>query len=152
MTTTKNDRFVQPYLFFNGNCEEAVEFYRAALGAEVEFKMRYQESPEPLPPGMVPPGFENKIMHCSFRISETTLMASDGCSPEKARFEGFSLSLTVPNEAEADRAFAALAKGGQVRMPLAKTFWSPRFGMVADRFGVGWMISVAAQQSGDGTI
>ena len=152
MSTTKNDRFVQPYLFFNGNCEEAVEFYRAALGAEVEFKMRYQESPEPLPPGMVPPGFENKIMHCSFRISETTLMASDGCSPEKARFEGFSLSLTVPNEAEADRAFAALAKGGQVRMPLAKTFWSPRFGMVADRFGVGWMISVAAQQSGDGTI
>ena len=152
MTTTKNDRFVQPYLFFNGNCEEAVEFYRAALGAEVEFKMRYQESPEPLPPGMVPPGFENKIMHCSFRISETTLMASNGCSPEKARFEGFSLSLTVPNEAEADRAFAALAKGGQVRMPLAKTFWSPRFGMVADRFGVGWMISVAAQQSGDGTI
>ena len=152
MTTTTNRCFVQAYLFFNGNCEEAVEFYRAALGAEVEFKMRYQESPEPLPPGMVPPGFENKIMHCSFRISETTLMASDGCSPEKARFEGFSLSLTVPNEAEADRAFAALAKGGQVRMPLAKTFWSPRFGMVADRFGVGWMISVAAQQSGDGTI
>ncbi|MFZ0827948.1 MAG: VOC family protein [Verrucomicrobiia bacterium] len=144
MTTTKNSRFVQAYLFFNGNCEEAVEFYRKALGAEVEFKMRYKESPEPPPPGMVPPGFENKIMHCSFRIGETTLMASDGCSPEKAGFEGFSLSLTVPNEAEADRAFAALAEGGQVRMPLAKTFWSPRFGMVADRFDLGWMISVSA--------
>jgi len=144
MTTTKNSRFVQAYLFFNGNCEEALEFYRTALGAEVEFKMRYKESPEPPPPGMVPPGFENKIMHCSFRIGETILMASDGCSAEKAGFEGFSLSLTVPNQAEADRAFAALAEGGQIRMPLAKTFWSPRFGMVADRFGLGWMISVAA--------
>ena len=143
MTTTKTDRFVQPYLFFNGNCEEAVEFYRQALGAEVEMMLRFKESPEPAPPGMVPPGFENKIMHCSFRIGSTMLMASDGCSADKPKFEGFSLSLTVPNEAEADRAFAALAAGGQVRMPLGKTFWSPRFGMVADRFGMGWMISVA---------
>ncbi len=144
MNTTKNNRFVQSYLFFNGNCEEAVEFYRKAIGAEVEMMLRFKESPEPHPPGMVPPGFENKIMHCSFRIGETTVMASDGCSSDKPKFEGFSLSLTVPNKAEADRAFAALAEGGQVQMPLAKTFWSPCFGMVVDRFGVGWMISVAA--------
>ena len=133
---------VQSYLFFNGRCEEAIEFYKKALGAKVEMMMRFKESPEPPQPGMVPPGFENKIMHTSFRVGETTLMASDGCSADKARFEGFSLSLSVPSEAEADRVFAALAEGGQVRMPLAKTFWSPRFGMLEDRFGVGWMISV----------
>jgi PhnB protein len=142
MTTTKDNRIVQPYLFFNGNCEKAVEFYRKALGAKIEMVMRYKESPEPPPPGMVPPGFENKIMHTSFRIGETTLMASDDCSAEKASFQGFSLSLSVPSEAEADRVFAALADGGQVRMALAKTFWSPRFGMVEDRFGLGWMVSV----------
>ena len=142
MSTTKDHRMIQPYLFFNGSCEEAVEFYRKALGAEVEMMMRFKDSPEPPKPGMVPPGFENKIMHASFRIGETTVMASDGCGAEKASFQGFSLSLAVPNETAADRAFAALADGGQVRMPLAKTFWSPRFGMVADRFGVGWMISV----------
>ena len=142
MSTTKNNRIVQPYLFFNGSCEQAVEFYRKSIGAEVEMMMRYKESPEPPPPGMVPPGFENKIMHTSFRVGGTTLMASDGCSAEKANFQGFSLSLSLANEAEADRVFAALADGGQVRMPLTKTFWSPRFGMVEDRFGVGWMISV----------
>lgn len=143
MTTSKSNSFVQSYLFFNGRCEEAVEFYRKTLGAEVDFTMRFKESPEPQPPGMVPPGFENKIMHCSFRIGETTLMASDGCSADAPKFEGFSLSLTVSDKARADRAFAALAEGGQVRMPLTKTFWSPCFGMVADRFGIGWMISVA---------
>lgn len=142
MSTTKNNRVIQPYLFFNGRCEEAVEFYRNALGAEVEMMMRFKESPEPHQPGMVPPGFENKIMHTSFRVGETTVMASDGCSGEKPSFQGFSLSLSVPSETEADRAFAALAAGGQVRMPLTKTFWSPRFGMVADRFGIGWMVSV----------
>src|SRR5712692_1648736 len=99
MSTQNNNRMVQVYLFFNGRCEEAVEFYRKALGAEVEFMMRFKESPEPHPPGMVPPGFENKIMHTSFRIGQTTVMASDGCSAEKANFEGFSLSLSIPNEA-----------------------------------------------------
>src|ERR1043165_3889105 len=143
MSATKNNRIVQPYLFFNGRCEQAVEFYRKSIGAEVEMMMRYKESPEPPLPGMVPPGFESKIMHASFRVGETTLMASDGCSAEKANFQGFSLSLSVANEAEADRVFAALSDGGQVRMPLTKTFWSPRFGMVEDRFGVGWMITVA---------
>lgn len=146
--STQNNRIVQAYLFFNGRCEEAVEFYRKALGAEVEMMMRFKESPEPAPPGMVPPGFENKIMHCSFRVGQTTVMASDGCSADKVSFEGFSLSVTVPNEADADRVFNALAEGGKVQMPLTKTFWSPRFGMLEDRFGIGWMVSVmgAAQK------
>jgi len=134
---------IEPYLFFNGRCEEAVEFYKKALGAEVMMLMRFKESPEAHPPGMVPPGAENNVMHVSFRIGDTAVMASDGCSTGQANFQGFSLSLTVANEAEADRKFAALADGGQVQMPLAKTFWSPRFGMVTDRFGVGWMIIVA---------
>jgi PhnB protein len=133
---------VQSYLFFDGRCEEAVEFYKKALGAKVEMLMRFKESPDPPPPGMVPPGFDNKVMHTSFRIGDTVVMASDGCSDRKALFQGFSLSLAVEKEADADRLFAALADGGQVQMPLGKTFWSPRFGMVTDRFGVGWMINV----------
>ena len=142
MSAKNDNRNVQPYLFFNGSCEQAVEFYRKALGAEVEMMMRFKESPEPPPPGMVPPGFENKIMHTSFRVGQTTVMASDGCSTDKPNFDGFSLAISVPNEAEADRVFKALSDGGQVKMPLAKTFWSPRFGMVQDRFGIGWMVSV----------
>ncbi len=134
---------VQPYLFFDGRCEEAIAFYRKALGAEVTMMMRFKDSPEPAQPGMVPPGSENKVMHSSFRIGETTVMASDGHCAGKPRFDGFSLSLTVGSDAEADRVFAALAEGGQVRMPLGKTFFSSRFGMLADRFGVGWMIIVA---------
>jgi PhnB protein len=146
MSAKNDNRVIQPYLFFNGRCEEAVDFYRKALGAEVEMMMRFKESPEPPKPGMVPPGFENKIMHTSFRVGGTTVMASDGCSAEKANFDGFSLAISVANEAEADRVFGALANGGQVQMPLAKTFWSPRFGMVTDRFGIGWMVSVPGQQ------
>lgn len=134
---------VQPYLFFGGRCDEALEFYRAALGAQVEFLMRYQDSPEPMPPGALAPGFENKVMHTTFRIGEATLMASDGCAAG-AKFDGFSLSLAVTTPAEANRAFAALAAGGQVKMPLTKTFWSPCFGMVTDRFGIAWMVSVPA--------
>src|SRR5688572_11336213 len=137
------DTLIQPYLFFGGRCEEALEFYRTALGAQVEMLMHYKDSPEPPPPDMLPPGFENKVMHASFRIGGTTLMASDGCG-EAAEFGGFSLSLSVRTEAEADRAFAALADGGEVKMPLDKTFWSPRFGMLTDRFGLGWMVSVMA--------
>ncbi len=142
MSTTNDNRCVQPYLFFNGSCEQAVEFYRRALGAEVLMMMRFKESPEPHQPGMIPPGFENKIMHASFRVGQTTVMASDGCESSAPKFEGFSLSLALPNEADANKVFSALAEGGQVRMPLTKTFWSPCFGMVADRFGLGWMISV----------
>ena len=135
---------IEPYLFFNGRCEEAVEFYKKALGAEVVMLMRFKESPEPPQAGMLPPGSENKLMHASFRVGDTMVMASDGHCTGKTDFQGFCLSITVPTEAEADRKFAALAEGGQVQMPLAKTFWSPRFGMVADRFGVGWMVSVMA--------
>ncbi len=134
---------IQPYLFFGGRCEEALEFYRTAIGAQVDFLMRYQESPEPTPPGMLAPGFEKKVMHATFRIGGSTLMGSDGCG-EGAKFEGFSLSLAVPTEAEAHRAFAALSAGGEVKMPLTKTFWSPCFGMLTDRFGLGWMVSVVA--------
>jgi len=134
---------IQPYLFFDGRCEEAVEFYRSKLGAKVEMLMRFSESPEPPQPGMVPPGSEDKVMHASFRIGDTTVMASDGRCLGKPNFQGFSLSLTVADEAEADRVFASLADGGQVQMPLTKTFFSSRFGMVADRFGVSWMIYVA---------
>jgi PhnB protein len=145
MSTTNNHPVIQPYLFFNGQCEQALEFYRKAIGADVLFLMRFKESPEPPKPGMVPPGFENKIMHTSFRVGQTTVMASDGCSTDKPNFQGFSLALSVPTEAEADRVFAALSDGGQVRMQLAKTFWSPRFGMVEDRFGIGWMVSVPGE-------
>jgi PhnB protein len=135
---------VQPYLFFEGRCEEAIEFYRKALGAEGAMLMRYKDSPDPPPPGCVPPGSENKVMHASMQIGDATVMASDGGCSGQPSFQGFSLSLTVPNEAEAKRRFDALADGGQVQMPLAKTFWSPCFGMVADRFGVGWMVNVVA--------
>ncbi len=134
---------VQAYLSFDGRCEEAVEFYRRALGAEVTMLMRFMDSPEPLPSGTVPPGSEHKVMHTSVRLGQTTVMASDGRCEGRPSFQGFALSLTVAHAAEADRVFAALADGGQVQMPLAKTFWSPRFGMVADRFGVSWMITVA---------
>jgi len=135
---------VQPYLFFDGRAEEALEFYRKAVGAEVTMLMRFKDSPEPPQPGMVPPGSENKVMHMSFRIGETELMGSDGQCVGKPNFQGFSLSITVPDEAAADRTFAALGDGGQVQMPLTKTFFSPRFGMLTDRFGMAWMVIVAA--------
>ena len=131
---------VQPYLFFDGRCEEAIEFYRSVLGAEVTMLMRYKDSPDP---GACRPGNEDKVMHASLRIGETTALASDGRCLGRPSFQGFSLSLTVPNAAEAERVFAALGDGGQVQMPLAKTFFSSRFGMVADRFGVSWMVYVA---------
>lgn len=135
---------VQPYLFFDGNCAEATEFYRTALGAEVGQTMLYKECPDPLPPEMLTPAYENKVMHTSFRIGDTTIMASDGggCGETPLAFGGFSLSLSVPTEEEAGRVFNALAGGGTVEMPLGKTFWSPCFGMVKDRFGVGWMVTV----------
>jgi PhnB protein len=134
---------IQPYLFFDGRCEEALEFYRRALGAEVTMLMRFKDSPEPPAPGMLPPGAEDKVMHASFRVGDVAMMASDGHCSGRQNFQGFALSLTVGDEDEAERRFAALADGGEVRMPLAKTFFSPRFGMVADRFGVTWMVYVA---------
>lgn len=132
---------IEPYLFFGGRCEEALEFYKSALGAEVEYLMRFKESPEPSPPGMAPDDWGEKIMHASFRVGGSTLMASDGCE-KGSGFTGFSLSVTVPSVEDAEKTFAALADGGEVTMPLEKTFFSPRFGMLTDRFGVGWMVNV----------
>ena len=131
---------VQPYLFFGGRCEEALEFYRSALGAEVMMLMRYKESPEPTPG--LPVGFEEKVMHAYFRVGQTELMASDGTGRGNPKFDGFSLSIVAPDEAAAERVFGALGQDGKVDMPLAPTFWAPRFGMVEDRFGVSWMVSV----------
>jgi PhnB protein len=139
-----NDYQIEPYLFFGGRCEEALEFYRTVLGAEVEMLMRFKDAPEPMPPGALPLGFENKIMHASVRFGGSRIMASDG-TEDGGKFEGFSLSLAVSTDAEAERVFDALAEGGSVGMPLAKTFWSPKFGMLTDRFGVSWMVSVAPE-------
>ena len=136
------DTLVQPYLFFAGNCEEAVNFYSRALGAQVEMIMRYKDSPQPMPPGMIPPGFEDRVMHSSFRIGGNTIMASDNCQLGARPFGGFSISLSLPTVAEVDRAFNALSDGGKVDMALDKTFWSSRFGMLTDKFGVGWMIGI----------
>jgi len=135
---------VQPYLFFDGRCEEALEFYKSALGAKVEMMLRFKENPDPQP-GMCAPGSENKIMHAAFHVGESLVMASDGMAGGKPEFKGFSLSVNAKDEAHADRLFNALGKGGQVTMPLAKTFFSPRFGMVTDKFGVGWMVIVPGQ-------
>jgi PhnB protein len=147
MSTKEINPDVQPYLFFEGRCEEALEFYRRALGAQVLMLMRYKESPEPPQPGCPPPGSGDKVMHASFRIGRMTLMASDGRCAGKPAFQGFSLSLTVASEAEATRLFAALSEGGDVQMPLEKTFFSPRFGMVTDRFGVMWMVMVSGEKT-----
>lgn len=136
---------VQPYLFFEGRCEEALEFYKKALGARVEMLMRFKESPEPPPQGMCPPGSGDKVMHASFSVDGAPMMASDGRASGKPSFQGFSLSLSARDEAHAKRMFGALAEGGEVRMPLGKTFFSPAFGMVADRFGVPWMVIVPAK-------
>lgn len=133
---------VQPYLFFDGRCQEALDFYRRAVGAEVIQIMRFKESPEPK---TCPPGAGEKVMHAAFRIGDSTVLASDDRCEGRTTFQGFGLSVTVTSPAEADRLFASLGDGGQVQMPLAKTFFSSRFGMVADRFGVSWMVYVAPQ-------
>ncbi len=138
---------VQPYLFFDGRCEEALEFYKKAVGAKVEMLMRFKDSPEKPPPDKVVPGSAEKVMHCSFRIGDTTVMASDGRCQGKPSFQGFALAITVAGEAEADRVFKALSDGGQVQMPLTKTFFSPKFGMAADRFGVSWMVMAQPKQA-----
>jgi PhnB protein len=133
---------VQPYLFFDGRCEEALGFYEKVLGAKVLMKLRFKESPEGPEAGMMPANADEKIMHARFQVGENVVMASDGRNTGAAVFKGFSLSITLGDEGEAGRIFAALSEGGQVRMPMTKTFFSPSFGMVADRFGVGWMVIV----------
>jgi PhnB protein len=133
---------VQTYLMFEGRCEEAIEFYRSGLGADVTAMSRFRDSPEP---GAVPPGAGDKIMHAALRIGDTTVFASDGGQGTgQPVFRGFALSIAVSDEAAARRMFAALENGGKVVMPLQKTFWSPLFGMLTDRFGVSWMVSIAS--------
>jgi PhnB protein len=133
---------VQPYLSFEGRCDEAIDFYKSALGAQVQMLVRFKEHPQPQPPGMITPEIENKVMHARLRIGESIVMASDGRCQGRSNFAGISLTLTASDDAEAERSFNALADGGQVSMPLAKTFFSSSFGMVTDRFGVPWMILV----------
>ena len=128
---------LQPYVFFNGRCQEAVDFYKQAIGAEVETLMRFKDAPDQ---SMVPPGSADKIMHCSLRIGDTTLLASDGQSDKQPAFDGFALTITAENEAKVDRLFDALGQGGEVRMAPAETFFSPRFAMLTDKFGVHWML------------
>ena len=134
-------KIIQPYVFFDGKCEEAIEFYKKALGADVNMLMRFKDSPEPPPPGCGPVD-GNKIMHAQFQVGETVVMASDGRATGNPKFEGFALSLSMPKEADVEKAFHALATGGTVEMPLAKTFFSALFGMVKDKFGVFWMVLV----------
>jgi PhnB protein len=131
---------VQPYLFFDGRCEEALEFYKKTLGAKVEMLMRFNEAPDQ---SMISPGSADKVMHASVRVGDAVVLASDGRCLGNPNFQGFALTISAKTEAEADKLFAALGDGGQVTMPMAKTFFSPRFGMLADKFGVGWMILVA---------
>jgi PhnB protein len=131
---------VEPYLFFDGRCEEAINFYKNAIGAEVTSLMRFKDSPDPT---MVHGGQDgNKVLHASLRIGETTVMASDGQNQGKPSFQGFGLSIAVKTEAETKKLFNAFAEGGRVELPLGKTFFSPSFGMVADRFGVMWMVFI----------
>ena len=129
---------VQPYLFFEGRCDEALEFYKEALGAKVNMLMRFKENPDTSCQGIDP----DKIMHASFRIGETTIMASDGRCSGQQSYQGFALSLTVASVEEAECLFKALSEGGKVQMAMTKTFFSPSFGMTADRFGVVWMVIV----------
>jgi PhnB protein len=128
---------IQPYVFFDGRCEEAIEFYRTAVGAEVTMLMRYKDSPDPAAHGNA-----EKVMHASLIIGGATLLVSDGRCGGTPKFDGFGISLTVADEAEAERTFNGLCNGGQIQMPLAKTFFSAKFGMVIDRFGVLWMVYV----------
>jgi PhnB protein len=133
----------QIYLFFDGRLDEALQFYKKTLGIEVEMLMRFKENPEAANhPEACPPGSEEKIMHSCFKLGDQRVMASDGYAKGNPEFKGFCLSLSVKTEGEADRLFAALGDGGKVEMPLGKTFFSPKFGMVQDRFGVGWMVLV----------
>ena len=137
---------IQPYLFFEGRAEEAIEFYKSALNAEVQMLLRHKDSPVPPPPDRVVPGSENKVMHASLRIGDAVMNLSDGNCSGKQNFGGVTLALNVPNEAEAEKRFNALAQGGKVCMPLGKTFFSPKFGMVNDKFGVSWMVIVPQQR------
>jgi PhnB protein len=131
---------LQPYLFFEGRCDEAIEFYKKSLGAKVDMLMRFKEAPDQ---SMISPGSADKVMHAAVHIGDSQVLMSDGHCQGSANFAGFSLAVSAATNADAERMFNALADGGQVRMPLAETFFATRFGMVADKFGIGWMILVA---------
>lgn len=135
---------VNQYLFFSGRCDEALAFYQQHLHAQIQFLIRFNETPEPIPEGVLQAGFENKVMHAEFTLGNQRLMASDGCNDAEA-FRGFRIALNVPSEEEARRIFAALSLGGTVDMPLTKTFWSPLYGQVTDQFGVGWMVMLPGE-------
>ena len=138
---------VQNYLFFSGRCDEALAFYKEHLSADVKFMIRFNESPEPMPEGVLQPGFENKVMHAEFSLGNVRVMASDGCN-DVEKFSGFRIALSVPTEEETRRIFNALAsEGGKVDMPLMKTFWSPLYGQVTDKFGVGWMVMIPGEEA-----
>ena len=130
---------VQPYLFFDGRCEEAVDFYKQAIGARIKVLMRWKDCPDK---SACTPQNENKVMHGAVKVGDATMLVSDGRCEGKPDFKGFALTISAKTEAEADKLFGALAEGGQVQMPLTKTFFSPKFGMCADKFGVGWMVMV----------
>jgi PhnB protein len=132
---------VQPYLNFDGRCDEALEFYKKALGAKVGMLMRFKDAPDK---SMITPGSENKVMHSQVQVGDATVLMSDGRCTGEANFHGIALAISVASEAEAEKIFTALADGGQVQIPLGKTFFSPRFGMLSDKFGVGWMIVTAS--------
>ncbi len=138
---------IEPYLFFGGRCEEALEHYERIFGSKRVMLMRFGESPERPPEGMLAPGWENKVMHASFRIGDCMIMVSDGCGTGDDKFAGFRLSICPDNEGEAKRIFDLLAEGGSIEMPLGKTFWSPCYGMCTDRFGVGWMMNVTGEMA-----
>ena len=135
---------LDPYLFFGGRCEEALEFYKTAVHAKVEMVMRFSENPDPIPPGLLQPGFENKVMHASMKIGPIRVMCSDGCN-DATGFEGFRLALSLPSVEACRRCFENLSEGGKIDMPLTKTFWSPLYGQLTDRFGVPWMVMTEAQ-------
>ena len=137
---------VESYLFFDGRCAEALAFYEKAIGAKPVMQMKFDQSPEPHPPGTIPADWGDKVMHAAFTVGDTVVMASDGCGPASVGFKGFSLSLNVKTEAEVDHYFGALSKGGSVQLPPGKTFWSPRFGMLTDPFGISWMVGMVSQE------
>jgi PhnB protein len=130
---------VQPYLSFEGRCEEAIEFYKGAVGAKVDMMMRFKEAPADQQ-GMISPESKDKVMHAAFKVGDTQVLASDGRCTGKASFSGITLSISVDSAADADKLFNALSKGGQVTMPMSETFFANRFGMCSDKFGVAWMV------------
>jgi len=128
---------VQPYLFFDGRCDEALDFYKKTLGAKVDMLMRFKEAPDQ---SMVTPESREKVMHCALHVGDNQILASDGRCMGKPNFQGFALAITAKDDVEAERLFGALGDGGQVQMPMSETFFASKFGIVADKFGASWMV------------